>query len=81
MTYGARDIVRNPSILRVDPNESLIIEDKKAHKTLGVYLGIELAKDFFAYQKKKKLLDAARSIKANSLEESKSLEGSLDDGL
>ena len=31
--YGSREIVRNPSLLRIDENDSFIVEDKKAHKT------------------------------------------------
>ena len=41
--YGTRDILRNPSLLRIAPDENIIIEDKKAHKRLGVYLGVDLA--------------------------------------
>ncbi len=37
--YGVRDIIRNSSLLRIKPNDSFIVEDKKSHKTLGVYLG------------------------------------------
>ena len=35
--YGARDIVRNPSLLWIDSQDSFIVEDKKAHKRLGIY--------------------------------------------
>ena len=79
--YGARDIVRNPSLLRIDSDESFIVEDKKAHKRLGIYLGVGLAEEFFAYKKREKLLDAAKKIKENSSEEYEFLEGSVDDGL
>ena len=27
--YGTREIIRNPSLLRIEPNESFIVEDKK----------------------------------------------------
>lgn len=40
-----------------------IVEDKKAHKRLGIYLGVALAEEFFAYKKREKLLNAARKIK------------------
>jgi hypothetical protein len=79
--YGARDIVRNPSLLRIDSRESFIVEDKKARKRLGIYLGVELAEEFFAYKKREQLLDAARKIKEHSTEEYEFLEGTIDDGL
>ena len=79
--YGARDIVRNPSLLRIDSQDSFIVEDKKAHKRLGIYLGVELAEEFFAYKKREKLLNAARKIKEHSIKEYAFLEGSIDDGL
>ncbi len=81
VTYGARDIVRNPSLLRIEPNDSYMIEDKKSHKQLGVYIGIDLAKEFFEYEKKRKLLQSAKKIKQHSLEENLALEESLNDGL
>jgi len=80
-TYGARDIVRNPSLLKIGADESFIVEDKKAHKRLGVYLGVKLAEEFFAYKKREKLLNAARKIKESASEEYRELEGSIDDGL
>ena len=79
--YGARDIVRNPSLLRIDSQDSFIVEDKKAHKRLGIYLGVELAEEFFAYKKREQLLNAARKIKENSADEYEFLEGTIDDGL
>ena len=79
--YGARDIVRNPSLLRIDAQDSFIVEDKKAHKRLGIYLGVELAEEFFAYKKREQLLNAARKIKENSADEYEFLEGTIDDGL
>jgi hypothetical protein len=79
--YGARDIVRNPSLLKIDANESFVVEDKKAHKRLGVYLGVDLAEEFFAYKKREKLLNAARKIKESASEEYREMEGSIDDGL
>ena len=81
VVYGARDIVRNPSLLRIDSNESFIVEDKKAHKRLGIYLGVDLAEEFFAYKKREKLLRSARKIKENISEEYEFLEGTIDDGL
>ena len=81
ISYGSRDIVRNPSILRIEPNKSFVIEDKKSNKTLGVYLGVDLAKEFFDYLDKKKLLEAAKKIKSNSKAEYETLEESLADGL
>ena len=80
-TYGARDITRNPSLLRINANDSYVIEDKKAHKTLGIYLGVNLAQDFFEYTKKQALLKSAHKIKHNSHHEYAVLEGTLSDGL
>ncbi len=77
--YGSRDIIRNPSLLRIEENESFIVEDKKAHKTLGVYLGVKLANDFFKYTKKQELLKAAQKIKQSAIEESDILSGTIDD--
>ncbi|MGM0623153.1 MAG: hypothetical protein ACQESH_03945 [Campylobacterota bacterium] len=79
--YGTRDIVRNPSLLRIGANDSYMIEDKKTHTPLGVYLGVDLAKEFFEYEKKKKLLESAKKIKQSALKEYGLLEGALDDGL
>ncbi|SFZ97763.1 hypothetical protein MNB_SV-5-133 [hydrothermal vent metagenome] len=81
VVYGARDIVRNPSLLRIDSNESFIVEDKKAHKRLGIYLGVDLAEEFFSYKKKDKLLNAAKKIKENAIKENLLLDESVDDGL
>ncbi|WP_456457345.1 hypothetical protein [Nitratifractor sp.] len=80
-SYGARDLVRNPSLLRIAPEESFIVEDKKAHKRLGVYIGPKLADEFFEYLRKKELLEAARKVKESAAEENRLLEGSLGDGL
>jgi len=81
VVYGVRDIVRNPSLLRIDSSDSFIVEDKKAHKRLGIYLGIDLAEEFFAYKKREKLLKSAKKIKDSASEEYEFLEGSVDDGL
>lgn len=80
-TYGARDIIRNPSLLKIDAKESIVIEDKRSHKTLGVYLGVELANEFWEYKKKQKLLEAAKKIKEHASLENRVLEGTLDDDL
>ena len=79
--YGTREIVRNPRLLRIDPNESFTVEDKKAHKKLGIYLGTELAKEFFEYKEKQKLLQSAKKIKTSAKYENTLLEASLDDEL
>ena len=79
--YGSRDIIRNPSLLRIEENDSFIIEDKKAHKTLGVYLGTKLAEEFFNYTKKQELLKSAQKIKKSASEEFLKLEGTLNDGI
>jgi hypothetical protein len=79
--YGSRDIIRNPSLLRIDENDSFIVEDKKAHKTLGVYLGTKLAEDFFNYAKKQELLTSAQKIKNSANEEFKNLSETIDDGI
>ena len=81
ISYGARDISRNPSLLRIGANDDFTIEDKKSHKKLGVYIGMNLAEEFFAYKKKKELLDAAYKIKQSAKAEYDSMEGTLNDGL
>jgi len=81
ISYGARDISRNPSLLRIGANEEFLIEDKKSHKKLGLYIGMGLAEEFFAYKKKKKLLDAAKKIAQHAKSEYNSMEGTLSDGL
>jgi len=80
-TYGARDIVRNPSLLRINPTDSFIVEDKKAHKRLGIYLGSALAEEFFNYIDKQKLLKSAMKIKESASYENSLIEESSDDGL
>jgi hypothetical protein len=80
-TYGSRDIIRNPSLLRIDGNESFVVEDKKAHKTLGIYLGVKLAEDFFKYTKKQELLKSAQKIKNSAKTEFDELTGTLGDGI
>jgi len=79
--YGSREIVRNPSLLRINENESFIVEDKKAHKTLGIYLGVKLANDFFNYNKKQELLKSAKKIKQNAKKEVELLSGTSCDGI
>jgi len=79
--YGSRDILRNPSLLRIDENDSFIIEDKKAHKTLGVYLGTKLAEEFFSYVRKQELLKSAQKLKNSAITEFEELEGTLNDGI
>jgi hypothetical protein len=79
--YGSRDIIRNPALLRIEENSSFIVEDKKAHKTLGVYLGTKLAEEFFNYTKKQELLKSAQKIKNSANEEFLKLEGTLNDGI
>jgi len=81
ISYGARDITRNPSLLRIGEHEDFLIEDKKSHKKLGVYMGMGLAEEFFAYKKKKALLDAAHKIQQSAIAEYESMEGTLSDGL
>jgi len=81
VTYGTRDITRNPTLLKIDPNDSFLVEDKRAGKRLGVYLGIDLADEFLAYKKRKKLLESARKIKKDAKVENILLEGTLDDEL
>ena len=34
-SVGARDILRNPSLLRIAPTDALVVEDKKSHKELS----------------------------------------------
>lgn len=81
LTYGARDIVRNPSLLKIDSRGSFIVEDKREHKKLGIYLGIDLANEFLAYKKRQDMLRSARKIRQNSKKENDLLDGTVDDGL
>lgn len=78
---GSREILRNPSLLRIAPNDVIVIEDKRAHKMLGMYIGIEIAEDFIRFQQKEKLLKSAQKIAASAKEEYEWLEGTIDDGL
>ena len=73
LTYGIRDIARDPSLLRIAPDESIIIEDKTAHKRLGGYLGTQLAEEFLAYQQKQKLLASANKINQHAQKEHESM--------
>jgi hypothetical protein len=78
---GAREILRNPSLLRIAPNDTMVIEDKRAHKMLGMYIGTEVAEEFIRFQQKEKLLKSAQKIAASAKEEYDWLEGTIDDGL
>ena len=78
---GVREISRNPSLLRIGPGEMLEIEDRRAHKTLGLYIGAELAREFERFLRKEKLLQSARKIRESASEEYRELEGSTGDGL
>ncbi|HRF57650.1 MAG TPA: hypothetical protein PLV58_09665 [Campylobacterales bacterium] len=80
-TVGARELLRNPSLLRIAPSDTIIVEDKKRHKTLGMYIGVEVAEEFMEYQKRAKMLLCAKKIAASSKKEYDLLEGSIDDGL
>lgn len=80
-TVGAREILRNPSLLKIAPEETLIIEDRKAHKMLGIYIGVELAEEFMRYLEKAKLLKSAKKIASSAKKENTVLEGALSDGL
>ena len=80
-TVGAREILRNPSLLKIAPDETMIVEDKKAHKMLGLYIGAGIADEFLKYQAKAKLLSSAKKIAASSKKEFAQLEGAVDDGL
>ena len=81
LTYGSRDIVRNPSLLKIDDKESFIVEDKRSKKVLGVYLGKDLAKEFFEFRRKQQLLKSAEKIKNASKNENINLDGTISDGL
>lgn len=78
---GSRDIVRNPSLLRIAPTDVIVVEDKRAHKMLGMYIGAQIAEDFIRFQQKEKLLKSAQKIAACAKEEYEWLEGTIDDGL
>ena len=78
---GSREIVRNPSLLRIAPTDVIVIEDKRAHKMLGMYIGVDLAEAFIRFQNKEKLLASAKKIASSSKEEYEFLEGTVSDGL
>ncbi len=80
-TFGTREIVRNPSILRIEKESYIKIEDKKQKKFLGLYIGEKLADEFLDYLKKKKIVESAKKIKQNSLNEYLLLEDAIDDGI
>ncbi len=80
-SYGVRDIVRNPSILKIGAEEIVEIEDKRANKLLGIYIGKGLAKDFVSFLEKKSLLESAKRVKELAKNEYQDLEGTLSDGL
>ena len=46
-----------------------------------MYIGVELAKEFLEYEKKKKLLLSAQKVKEQSLKEASIWEDTLSDGL
>jgi len=81
VVYGVREIVRNPSLLRIKGDEIITIEDKKTHSILGLYIGKELGEEFSNFLEKKKLLDSAKKIKEASLSEYKEWGGTLGDRL
>lgn len=80
-SVGARDILRNPSLLRIAPTDTLVVEDKKSHKMLGLYIGADTAKEFLEYQARAKLLNSAKKIAASVKKEFQELEGAVDDGI
>ena len=80
-SVGARDILRNPSLLRIAPTDTLVVEDKKSHKMLGLYIGADTAKEFLEYQARAKLLNSAKKIAAAAKKEYQELEGTVDDGI
>jgi len=80
-SYGVRDIARNPSILKIGSNEIVKIEDKRANRVLGIYIGRGLADEFVAFLEKKSMLESAKKIKDLSKREYEELEGTLTDGL
>lgn len=80
-SVGARDILRNPSLLRIAPTDTLVVEDKKSHKMLGLYIGADTAKEFLEYRERAKLLNSAKKIVASAKKEYEKLEGAVDDGI
>jgi len=78
---GSREILRNPSLLRIAPTDTIVIEDKRAHKMLGMYIGVEVAEDFIRFQNKEKLLSSAKKIALSSKQEYDLLEETINDGL
>jgi hypothetical protein len=78
---GARELLRNPSLLRIAPNDTMVVEDKRSHTVLGMYIGAEIAEEFIRFQQKEKLLKSAQKIAASAKEEYEWLEGTIDDGL
>jgi hypothetical protein len=47
---GARELLRNPSLLRIAPNDTMVVEDKRSHTVLGMYIGAEIAEEFIRFQ-------------------------------
>jgi len=76
-----RDIVRNPAILKIDGSDIIEIEDKRAKKIVGFYIGKALGEEFIRFLEKKRMLESAKRIKECSLKEYKELEGSIEGGL
>jgi hypothetical protein len=58
-----------------------MVEDKKSHKKLGLYIGMELAEKFLEFQRKERLLESAKKIRENSKQESEIFEMVIDDGI
>jgi len=80
-TYGARELSRNPSLFRIDPEGVFAVEDKRAHRRLGLYLGADVADEFLAYRRRTQMLAAAEKIRESAVREYEELEATLDDGL
>ena len=64
--YGIREIVRNPALLKIAPDEVFIIEDKRTHTMMGLYLGPHKANEFLKAEEKEKMLASAMKIKESS---------------
>lgn len=64
--YGIREIVRNPALLKIAPDEVFIIEDKRTQTMMGLYLGPNKAHEFLRAEEKEKMVASAVKIKENS---------------
>ncbi|MRI82809.1 MAG: hypothetical protein C6I00_00115 [Nitratiruptor sp.] len=77
--FSVREIARHPSLLKIEPWDMILIEDRKVHKILGLYIGAALAQEFELFLQRKRLLEAAQKIKESAKREYAKLEGHGDE--